>query len=386
MWVAFLIAHFGALLLLPHRHYSTISSVNIGLQFLLFLLCYKMARKDDKTFRPVTVNLTIFFGFSILMYLSIFVGTVLFTSNQYASVYYHECVNKFGVNAVLVIAVVYLIVDYRFQKWRTITKYAITLSILAALMVFLYLPYLQDPLYLYRTEEYSRYLELKSAHSSIIKESGTEPMSSEVIERALMNRGLQVDKLNPEYLARERGSLSELTKYLAGGNELILFWKPLNLNTVYVNAVLLGLIAIFYLLKLFNDRPHGAYFEKIIFLFFLFCAIEILHAWAYTQSADERLTDAKLYYAIHEVGQYLTIVVLLALVYVCSVRLRFILSPVGRYYERQIVLNPERVSRWRDEIDRLILKAFLHRAPFSGRFGILETEQKPQPPNRKGEA
>ena len=187
IWMVFLALHFGSLLL-PHRQYSELGSVNVGLQFLLFLLCFEMARKDVKVFKPALINLSIFFGFSVLLYLSIFVGTVLFKGEQYASVYYHEYVNKFGLNAVLVLAVVYLIMDNMFQKLTTISKYLITLVIAGAILVPLYYPYFRDPLHLYRTEEYSRYLDLKSAHDTILKEKGTEPTEAEIVRSVIMSK------------------------------------------------------------------------------------------------------------------------------------------------------------------------------------------------------
>ena len=141
------------------------------------------------------------------------------------------------------------------------------------------------------------------------------------------------------------------------------------------------LITVFYFLKYRNDKPHGAYFEKVIFLLFILCALEALHSWTYAQS-----TDASLYYSIYDVAQYLIIAVLLALVYVCSIRLRFLLSPIGLYYERKILVQPEKISRWRDEIDSLILRSFLVKTPFVGRLGTLEPNDKPQQPNVKGES
>lgn len=379
MWAAFLALHFLSLLL-PHRQYSELGSVNLGLQWLIFLLCFRMTRRDVREFKPALINLAVLFGFSILQYLSIFVGPVIFRNETYASVYYHEYVNKFGHTAILALAVLYLIVEYRFLKWSTLKKYAVTISIAGLILIPLYYPCLKDPLQLYRTEEYSGYLAIKSAHDAIQKERGGEPTQAEVVEKALTSRKQQSGALTAEDIVRERNRLNELTRYLENGGDLILFWKPLNLNTVYANGALVAFIFGFYILKFRRDTPHGAYFEKIIFLFLIFCSLEALHSWTYAQSVNTAL-----YYSIHDVAQYLIIAVLLGFVYVCSVRLRFLLSPVGQYYERQIILQPERISRWRDEIDRLVLRSFLQKTPFVGRLGTLEPKEKTQQPNTKGE-
>jgi hypothetical protein len=380
LWILLLLLVIAAELL-PHRPVPTLGIVNIGLQVMLFLLCFQMARKDDRAFRPSLINLTILFGSCVLLYGSNFVGTAFFRSDRYVSVYYHEFVNKFGYNALLSVAVVYLIVDFLAQKRSIAMKYAITISVSAIMLVPLYYPYFKDPLHLYRTEEFSRYLEVKTAHEALLKEKAGQPTSDEISQRVLRDRYGAAAPSRTDDRTREEREIRRLSGYLVNGSELILFWKPLNLATVYMSLMLAGLLIVFYAVKFFHDRPQGAYFEKIIFFLFLFFSLEGLHAWAFTKS-----TDTQLYYSIHSTGQYLVVAVLLALVYVCSVRLRFLVSPIGMYYERQVVRRPEMISRWRDEIDRFVLKSFLQKPPFAGRLGTLETDIKPQQPNRKREA
>jgi hypothetical protein len=371
MWVVYLALHFGSQVL-PHREIPTLGSVNFGLQFLLFLICVQMARRDAKAYRPALINLGALFGFSVLLYASIFMGSVLFRDEPYISVYYHEYVNKIGYNALLALTVVYLIVDFWLQKKRTITKYMLSFFFSAVLLAPLYYPYFQDPLYLYRAEEYSRYLKLKTASQSLMKEKGADLTVAGVTERFLSKNSQTLSANEVENNGREKDGHRRLISQLGHESEVVLFWKPLNLDTVYVNLVLVGLLLVFYFAKFLRDRPQGAYFEKITLLLFLFCSLEALHAWAFTKSADTQL-----YYSIHSISQYLSIGVLLGLVYMCSVRLRFLLSPVGQYYERQVLLRPERISRWRDEIDRLILKSLLRRTPFVDRLAILERDETP---------
>ncbi|MGA9364957.1 MAG: hypothetical protein WBW16_11395 [Bacteroidota bacterium] len=371
VWVAYLVLHFGSQIL-PHREIPILGSVNFGLQFLLFLICVQMARRDAKAYRPALINLAALFGFSILLYVSIFMGSVLFRDEPYISVYYHEYVNKIGYNALLALTVVYLVVDFWLQKKRTVTKYALTFCFSAALLVPLYYPYFQDPLHLYRAEEYSRYLEIKAAYDTLTKEKGTDPTQAEVSRMVLRARSQSPGADEAGTDGRGRLEIERLSGQLGHESEIVLFWKPLNLDTVYVNLALVGLLIVFYFVKFFCDRPQGAYFEKITILLFLFCSLEALHSWAFTRSVD-----TELYYSIHSIGQSLIVAVLLALVYVCSVRLRFLLSPVGRYYERQVLLRPERISRWRDEIDQLILKSLLRKTPFVGRLAVLERDENP---------
>jgi hypothetical protein len=380
IWIA-LVFLLVATQLLPHRHVPTLGIANIGLQVLLFLLCFQMARKDEKAFRPALINLTILFGSCVLLYASNFIGSTFFRSERYLSVYYHEFVNKFGYNAILSLAVVYLIVDFLAQRRSTVAKYAISICVCSVMLVPLYYPYFKDPLHLYRTEEYSRYLEAKIAHDALLKEKAAEPTKDEISQRVLKGRNAVASGVGSQDRTKEEQEIQRLSSYIGGGSELILFWKPLNLATLYMSIMLVGVLIAFYFIKFFYDHPHGAYLEKIIFFLFFFSALEGLHAWAFTKSPS-----AQSYYSIHSIGQYLLVAVLLALVYVCSVRLRFLISPIGTYYERQVVFRPEMISRWRDEIDRLVLKSFLQKPPFAERLGTLESDLNPQQPNKKRDA
>jgi len=201
---------------------------------------------------------------------------------------------------------------------------------------------------------------------------GVDPTRAEVTREAQTGRSQANSTNGAENARAEKIELEKLSAYLARESEVVLFWKPLNLDTIYVNLTLIGLLIVSFLSKFFYDRPQGAYFEKISLLFFVFCSVEALQTWAFTKS-----TNNQLYYSIHSTAQYLIIVVLLAFVYVCSMRLRFLLSPVGQYYERQILLRPERVTRWRDEIDRLVLKSFLRKKTFVDRLAVLERDENP---------
>jgi len=51
-----------------------------------------------------------------------------------------------------------------------------------------------------------------------------------------------------------------------------------------------------------------------------------------------------------------------------SMRLRFVLSPQGSYYEGEIATNPKGVSRWRDAIDTMILMKYFKVKSVQGRL------------------
>jgi hypothetical protein len=359
---------------LPHREFNEVGYVNLGLQLLLCLLCIQMVRYDDGRFRPALLALTFFFGYAMLMYLSIFVGTVLFGNNLYAPVYYHQFVNKIGSSAIISVVVVYLIVDYVLHDSRMTAKLAIVVTVVALFLVPLYSPYFVNPLHLYQAEEYSRYLELKVAREQLRAKLQEEPSENHIIQRAIDTRKERAGVIEPSSTQGEASELKAVAPYLSHHDDTVLFWKPLNLSAVYVNGILMILLAGFYVAKFRHDRPQGAYIEKIMLLFFPLCSLQALHSWAHTRSGETNL-----YYSIQALGQYVTILVLLGFVYVCSVRLRFLLSPAGQYYERQIFLNPERITRWRDEIDNLVLKSIFRKNPLFGRLLTFQKKNQPKP-------
>ena len=125
---------------------------------------------------------------------------------------------------------------------------------------------------------------------------------------------------------------------------------------MYIQFVIVLLLAFFLVTNYVSNKPHGAYLDKILFLFFLLCPIEIAHLFAYISSSTQAA-----YQSVFAVAQYATVVCLLLMVYAFDLRLRFVLSATGKYYEEALTTSPSKVTRWRDEIDNLILKVFVRK-------------------------
>jgi hypothetical protein len=68
---------------------------------------------------------------------------------------------------------------------------------------------------------------------------------------------------------------------------------------------------------------------------------------------------------------------LLLLLVFFSLRLSFIRSIKGEFYERELVLDSEHISRWRDGIDNLVVRHFLNPETIHGRlFAPREAKSK----------
>jgi hypothetical protein len=124
-----------------------------------------------------------------------------------------------------------------------------------------------------------------------------------------------------------------------------------------------GFILLFFGYQYSKDPPQGAYIEKIMFLFLIFCTMEILHAWSYIKSVEWQS-----FYEIMDAGQVISVGILLLIGLVFTLRLKFITSPKGEFYEREIIENPQEVTRWRDALDDLVLEYFLTRKNVLGRL------------------
>src|ERR1043166_4074675 len=130
----------GAILLLrlalifPHRDLNSIGLINIALQLLLFILCVDIAWHSSSSQEYVYANFALFFGFSIPLLGSSFVGESLFHEDVYSPLYYHLYVNKVGLNLTLLFSILYVLMDYFSGSSRAVWKYGASVT-LAAIIV-----------------------------------------------------------------------------------------------------------------------------------------------------------------------------------------------------------------------------------------------------------
>ena len=91
--------------------------------------------------------------------------------------------------------------------------------------------------------------------------------------------------------------------------------------------------------------------------------MDILHTWGYIKSVEwGSMTE------LFAVGQYITVFAELMMVIFFSLRLRFITSVQGEFYELELAQHPKEISRWRDWVDNLVLSHFFNLKFFNGRL------------------
>jgi hypothetical protein len=167
------------------------------------------------------------------------------------------------------------------------------------------------------------------------------------------------------YPEAKTARVAELHPYLAGMNWVILVYRPLYRFTISMSVLCLGFILLFFGYQYMKDPPQGAYIEKIMFFLLLFCTLELVHAYS---SMQILAWDG--YIAMLIVGVYVSTIVLFLLAIVFGLRLRFITSANGEFYEQELVFSPGAITRWRDMFDDVVVEKFFNRKLILGRLMV----------------
>ena len=280
-------------------------------------------------------------------------GGAVFPDDQFVRVYMQQYLGLGLYYFALALSVVYLAIDALLRDFRLWQKYLIAFAVVGSFFAFYNHGLLSDSKYLYHTPDITDWKTIDHAASEYRQEHGVMPDPAQVAERVELcswSRGRMTGTLFPEERLRR---VNELYPYLEGNNYVILIYRPLYMNVIYLCVLSVGFILLFFGYQYMKDPPQGAYIERIMFLFLIFCSLEILHAWSFVKSVE--------WGALAEVlsmGQYVSVVVLLLIAMFFGLRLRFISSVKGEFYETELASSPAGVVRWRDAIDNLVIRHF----------------------------
>ncbi|MDH3252651.1 MAG: hypothetical protein OEM41_07650, partial [Ignavibacteria bacterium] len=111
--------------------------------------------------------------------------------------------------------------------------------------------------------------------------------------------------------------------------------------------------------------PQGAYIEKFMFSLMIFCSVEALHSWSLVN-----IVESEKFLDLIVIGQYVSIGVLLSIIAFLSLRLRFVTSAKGEFYEQEIEARPLGITRWRDAVDDLVIAHFVSRDLTKGQMFV----------------
>ncbi|MBI5214288.1 MAG: hypothetical protein HY960_00885 [Ignavibacteriae bacterium] len=359
IWLGIVAFFYTGLFFFEHKEIQFSGLINLLSLSLLMIICYFLYEKTPgKSTKFIFLNFLIFFSFSILAFLHLFIGKSFFTDYKFADHYYFQYYTAFYIFA-LALSVVYLVIDVVLANFRVSQKYFVALSICVLFFGFYFTPILSDPHYLYKTEEIQQWKTLANYVDKVGNYYTSEELSNQVNLKS-WNYDKPIGDLYPsENLAK----IEELLPYLEGENYRTLLIYPLYSNIINIEIMIIGFIILFFGYQYKKEPPQGAYMDKIVFALLLFTSTDILHYWGYMKSVEwNSLTE------FFTVGQYISNIILLLLVILFALRLKFVVSPQGAFYESELSSNPSGISRWRDSVDDFIMKKFFVNKPVQGRL------------------
>lgn len=362
-WLALVVVVALGFLLFSHSQITLQSQIVNSLLFLIGIVSLNIfLRERNKRSKVIFLNFSVYFLLSIGYFVYPFVG-VLFPQELYASHYFYQYVLCALIVVSLAFSLVYAALDTILTNMGILKKYLTAAVIVVGFFLYYYSPILNDPQYLYKTEDIADWRIVDQTVSQLKLIGIQDPKPEQVSEQIGLNawkNGKPVGLLFPDENIRR---IQFIMPYLEGNNYLPLLMKPLHLNVIYLDVLSVVFLFTFFGYQYKKDPPQGAYVEKILFLFLPFCSLEALHFYTYIM-----VNDFSTFLQIFNIAQYLVICNLLLLLVFFSLRLSFISSIKGEFYERELVLDSEHISRWRDGIDNLVVRHFLNPKTIHGRL------------------
>jgi len=306
-----------------------------------------------------------FFVFFLLLALSPHItlwSRLLNTLSPYAAFFSFQYFSSLF-HFVLTFSIAYVVLDTLFRDVRTVTKYLVTFVIVGLFFASYFHPIFVNPKYLYSTPDVKDYAAVSRVVNELEKEGVKEITPEFVAQRVSLPAWKGDENIGTLHEAANLNRIRQLALYFAGNNFVMLIYKPLWLAVSYMNVACVFLILLFFGYQYRRDPPQGAYIEKIAFLFLPYSSLEILHNYGYVRSVE-----FDIYLQLHNVGLYLTLANLLLILIFFSLRLSFISSIKGEFYEQELVSDAEHISRWRDSVDNLVVRYFLDPKTIHGRL------------------
>jgi hypothetical protein len=348
---------------LPHNDVEFASIASNSIQLLLFIVSiYLVKHENVKKTKFIFMNFAGWFSLAILAHLSRFVGTLLFTGEPLARLLYYQYISEAAYVFFFGFAICYVTIDVLFRDFRAYQKYLLTGAIVAGFFVYYYHPIITNPTHLYSTNEILEWKEVDRAAAAYTQGHGTFPTVEE-LTRTLTSESAP---LLFRYSDAERyNRVTWLFPYLAADNYLTLLVKPLNQNSIQMGVLSVGMILLFFGYLYKKDPPQGAYIEKMMFFFLLLVSLEIFHNWSLMNVIEWDLSLQMI-----GMGEMLSAFLLCVIALFFLLRLRFITTAYGEFYETELVESPTTITRWRDALDNYVLAHFFSKDSMVGRFFV----------------
>ena len=323
-----------------------------------FLVIYEPNRKNKFLF----VNFAIFFMLGIFSLVSNLIAPLLARFDEYTPFVLVQYIK--GVNYLaLAFAIVYLVLDSLFRDTRVAAKYLGVTLIVGCFFALYFGDILMNPKYGYSTAEVQDFRSVDREYSRIQRATGERPAATEIARAITLPAWKENQPVGKLFPNNNLLRIKEILPYLDGENYLILLYKPINLYIIKMDVVACLFIILFFGYQYRKDPPQGAYVDKIMFLLLLYCSLEVFHSWSYINAVEWEE-----FIQIFVIGQYVSIFILFMIAAFFGLRLRFVTSVAGEFYENELVHSAQHITRWRDWLDNIILHYFFNPKAVKGVF------------------
>ena len=364
-WFGVLAAFAISLEMLPSKDFTIAGFITYSLQALLFIICVAIVKREPtRKNKFIFVNFAVFFSLSFWFHSYLFIGTGGTREEQFLRLYLTQYVSFGAYFFFLALAIIYLTIDVLFRDFQTYKKYLISLGIALTFFGYYYAPYFQDPKYSHHTPDVLDWKALEDNYEKFVSENSKIPTVADLARMGDMYSYRDGHKSGVLFPEEKQARIETLYPYLPNSYQVLVF-KPMYLDAIRMCVVCIGFILLFFGYLYMKDPPQGAYIEKLMFLFLVLCSLEVFHSWVAIKTIEWEAASS-----IWVVGEYVSTIVLVFIAGAFAMRLRFITSVKGEFYEQELASSPTAVTRWRDSLDNLVVEKFFNRKLILGRMFV----------------
>jgi hypothetical protein len=342
------------------------AGITLSLSVLVAIAGIRIFQQEaDRKAKLVYMNWAAFFlanPVSYLLYL--FFEKQLLRWDVYAGVYYSQytyATYYFLLPASIVYGALIVVIG----NPHPLRIYLITFVVVGALWLPTFAPYFQDARYLYSTQDVIDYRAIARTLEKLRSTGNLEPSVGEISRNtslSAVDSGGPRTELAGDVKAKR---ISELLPFLEGDNHALLIYRPLYKATSKMSLLSTAVIVLYLFYAYRHDPPIPAYFDKLMLLMFPYCLFETIHSYVFSLSVSKET-----YLAMFQVGQLFSCVIMIGILWILKMRLQFVSSVEGKYYEFSIRRNHRAISRWRDVVDNWVIRQFVNGSDLDRRFLI----------------
>ncbi|MEX1140082.1 MAG: hypothetical protein WEB33_01160 [Bacteroidota bacterium] len=352
----------GSIALFPHEKVVLFSAFRQVMLLILGIVAAGLVFAETHRRNRIIFGLFVALGVQqILDLLYSFLPTA-FPADRYIGHQYFQLVNGglglFIQSACLAGSVI--LMNTRIRTWLGLTLVAVIATIILAIELN---PIIINPRHLYTTPDITDFRIIDRAWMNIYQEKKIHADAEAIANRVKLSKWEGRKRIGELTHVEAVRRIKEIEPYLFGSNYNMLIYKPMNNLWWQMNMFVGFVILLTIVYWFFGGSPSGVYFEKISVIVLCFSVFEAFHFHTYAN-----LISYSDYLHYFNIGAFLSLLAVVVLIFVFFLRLHFLLSHEGRYYESRLELGGTQIARWRDGFDDYVVKKFFGENPFKSRF------------------